>query len=139
MLDSMWFEVEYMDGHTASETTGLTYSTIDRANLKFFRIVDKTGPVIELETDGSRTGWNIIWRKRTVERDGKRATVYLTGWVPNGPLFAVDEVTERIYQAAHFVPGDPMFYPPVPNPRQNERWQIANPTRIVNPSLERTS
>lgn len=138
MLDSMWFEVEYVDGHTASETTGLTYAAIDRANLTMFRIVDKNGPLIELQTEGDRTGWNLIWRKRTVERALKRATVYLVGWVPMGPLLAVDEGTFQIYQAASFIPGDAMFYPPVPNPRQNERWQIANPTRIVNPSLERT-
>ncbi len=138
MLDSMWFEVEYVDGRTESETAGLTYAAINRGSLKFFRVLDKTGPIIELETDGDRTGWNLIWRKRTVERDKKHVTVYLLGWVPMGPLFAVDESTERIYQAATFVPGNAMFYPPVPNPRQNEKWKISNPTRIVNPSLERT-
>ena len=139
MLDIMWFEAEYSDGRIHSETTGLTYAKIDRANLQKFRIRDAEGSIIELEVGNGRNGWNLVWRKRTVELDQERANIYLVGWVPNGPIFAVDERTQAVYQAQFFIPGDPVFYPPVPNKAQGEIWPIENPTRIVNPTLERTS
>jgi hypothetical protein len=139
MLDVMWFEVEYADGRIHSETTGLTYAKIDRASLKKFRIVDNVGPLVELEVGDDRTGWNVVWRKRTVEIEKQVVNVYVLGWVPNGPIFAVDERTQAVYQAPFFIPGDAVFYPPVPNRLQGEVWPITKSARIVNPSLERTS
>lgn len=140
-LDTIWFEVTYLDGTTRSEMSGLTYADINRGNLGAFRLRDGDGPVIELTPEDGRNGHNLVYRRRTIlGPDGdltKPFTVYILGWIPQGPVFAVEQGTFQIYQADSFLPGDRMFYPPQPAPY--EGWHVHNPTRIVNPTLERTT
>lgn len=138
-LDTIWFEVDYKDGRTEYEHRGLSYGKIDRENLLRFRLKDNKGPLLVLETDEIRTGWNLVWRRRvTLDSSGGKATYYVVGWVPMGPILAVDEDGEELIQHEMFEPGHPIFYPPQQHPWEGERWPIPNPTRIVNPALERT-
>jgi hypothetical protein len=61
--------------------------------------------------------------------------MYVLGWIPQGPLFAIDPEDHQIYESWELVAGDPVFYPPMPYPF--ERFPVADPTSIINPAHER--
>lgn len=138
-LDSIRFQVDYRDGRTEHESRGLSYGKIDRENLVRFSMVDASGPLLILEVDDYRSGWNLIWRRRvTLNEKGEQTVMYLAGWNPMGPIFAVDQGTLKLRQAPMFIPGDPIFYPPQQHLHEGERWPVADETAIVNQSFERT-
>ncbi len=139
MIDSIYWIATYTDGTQISEATGGKYRKIDRANLHSFLLRDGQGPLVELSVDGVRSGWNLIYRRRTAITPGiGQKTIYLVGWVPQGPIIAVDSHTYQIAEVPSFIEGHPIFYPPQPSRWEGERWDMTNPTRIVNPAYERT-
>jgi hypothetical protein len=139
-LDSIWFEVDYKDGRTEYEQRGLSYKEIDRENLLRFRLRDNQGPLLVLETDHIRTGWNLVWRRRVaLDTDGSQNTYYLVGWVPMGPVLAVQQDGLELLQHDMFEPGHPLFYPPQQHLHEGERWPQPKAPRIANPSFERTN
>ncbi len=137
-IDHIWWEVHYSDGTSFSEAKGATYGKIDRTKLSTFLLRGKDGPIVELSVEDGRTGQNLIYRRRTALGRGSPKVVYVLGWVPQGPILAVDMETQQVGQVEHFTPGDPIFYPPSPRLHEGERWTMPNATRIVNPSYERT-
>lgn len=138
-LETVWFEVDYKDGRTEYEHRGLTYKEIDRENLVRFRLQDGDGPLLVLETDHIRTGWNLVWRRRVaLDTNGGQGVYYLVGWVPMGPILAVQEKGLQLLEYPMFEEGHPIFYPPVQHPHEGERWPQPGAPRIVNPSYERT-
>lgn len=141
LLQTIYWEAEYETG-SISEARGARYKDIDRARLTLFRVRDNEGPLVELPVEHGRTGWNLVYRRRTTiytVGEMRASVIYLLGWVPQGPILAIDSTTYQIYQAEAFVSGDPIFYPPVPNPAEGERWAIANPAKIINPAAEKTT
>ena len=139
-LDSIWFEVDYKDGRTEYEHQGLAYKNIDRENLVRFRLRDKDGPILVLETDHIRTGWNLVWRRRVaLDTDGGRTVWYIVGWVPMGPILAVEQGKLELLQSDSFLPGDPVLYPVQQHPHEGELWPQPDAPQIVNPSFERTN
>lgn len=135
-IETIWWEATYTDGTTVSETRGATYSTLDRRKLKSFLLRDAEGPIVELTPDGNRTGHNLVYRRRTVSIDGfQPETVYVLGWIPQGPIFGVAPESLEVWEAPGWTIGDPVFYPPIPH--LFERWTVDNPTRVVNPAYER--
>ncbi len=137
-IDTIWWEVAYTDGTSISEAKGAKYGDIDRTKLSTFLLRGKDGPIVELSVEDGRTGQNLIYRRRTALGRGSLKVVYVLGWVPQGPILAVDVETERVGQVEYFTPGDPIFYPPSPRPYEGETWTMPNATRIVNPAYERT-
>lgn len=139
MIQTIFWEAHYIDGTHISEARGAKYSQIDRANLRTFLLRDNEGPLVELAAEEGRTGWNLVYRRRTTLIPGQgQSVVYMLGWVPMGPIIAVDSDNFQIYQASSFIPNDPMFYPPVQHAWEGERWGIEHPSMIVNPAAERT-
>ena len=138
LLDACWWEAEYFDGVVYSETHGAAYGKIDRPELRYFRIRDKGDIIVQLEAEAGRTGWNLFYRRRTVRSADTTKTMYVLGWVPQGPLLAVDPTDTKIYTAETFVPGHPIFYPPVQAAHLGERWTIPKPARIINLAAETT-
>lgn len=140
MIQTIYWEVDYDGTGHLSEAMGATYADIDRERLQAFRLRDNEGPIIELTPEGDRTGQNLVYRRRTVLSpiQGSKV-VYIVGWVPMGPIWAVDSETLQVYQTPSFVNGDSVFYPPAPNSKLGERWTVANPTRILRQEFERTS
>lgn len=136
MIDTIWWEVTYDDGSRLLETRGAKYEQIDRLRLASFLLRDHEGPIVELTPEGNRTGHNLVYRRRTVAIEGfQPETVYVLGWVPQGPLFAVAPESHEVWQNDGWVIGDSVFYPPMPY--SFERWTVDQPTRIINPSYER--
>ena len=139
-IDTIWFEVDYKDGRTEYEHRGLKYGAIDRENLQRFRLRDMHGPLLVIEVDEIRTGWNLVWRRRVVaDPPGSTSVYYIVGWVPMGPILAVREDGEVLEHSPYFVPGDRIFYPPQQHAHEGERWPQPEATRIVNPAYERTT
>lgn len=139
-ISPFWWEVEYDDGTTYSEAQGGTYRNINRERLRHFRFRDGTGPIIELTAEDGRTGWNLVWRRRKAKLGETDQTkdIYVMGWVPQGPIMAVDTHEEKVYHAERFIPGDPIFYPPAQHPYEGERWPIKGTSRLINPMAECT-
>jgi hypothetical protein len=136
LIDTIWWEATYKNGTTVSETRGAKYQNLDRINLQSFLLRNTEGPIVELTPDPPRTGHNLVYRRRTCVIDPpKHEVVYVLGWIPYGPIFGVAPESEMVYQAADWVIGDPVFYPPVP--MLFEQWMTENPTRVVNPAYER--
>jgi len=138
-IETIWWEVAYADGTSISEAKGASYASINRAALSRFTLRGKQGPIAELSAENGRTGHNLVYRRRTALGEGSLRVVYVLGWVPQGPILAVDMQSEQIYSAVEFIPGDPVFYPPTPEPDKGERWTVPNPTTIADPSHERTT
>jgi hypothetical protein len=137
-LDTIRFEVDYDDGRTEYEHNGLTYGQINRPRMTKFRLRDHHGPIFEIGTDETRSGWNFVMRRRTVDENGEKVLYHVLGWIPMGPMWALNTETMNLYQAPMFIPDDPIFYVPQPHPWEGEMWQVTKAAKIVNPLLERT-
>jgi hypothetical protein len=135
-IETIWWEVTYGDGTTHSEARGAQYKDIDRTNLASFLLRDNEGPIVELTPDGQRTGHNLVYRRRVVSIQGfQPETVYVLGWIPQGPIFGIAPDSHEVWESPEWIVGDSVFYPPVPY--LFERWTVDSRTRIVNPAYER--
>lgn len=138
-LETIWWEVDYDDGTSISEVRGAKYGDINRPRLKTFRLRDTQGPLIELSTDDTRSGSNLVYRRRTTQVTGGDKTVfYLLGWVPQGPILGLHSETMQVSQAPEFIVGDPWFYPPVAHPSEGELW-TTHPRRPLLSEFESTT
>lgn len=137
MVNQVWWEVQYDNGIVVSQARGAKYENIDRTNLASFTLfVAGFGAVVQLAPEGDRHGHNLVYRKRNVWLDKTAKAVHVLGWVPQGPLFAVNEEGELVDQANTFIFGHPVFYPPIAH--ASERWYMrGQQTRIINPVHER--
>lgn len=133
MLDTIWWEAGFRNGARVSEARGATYERLDRDNLYSFLVRDAAGPIIELTADDGRTGHNLFYRRRTALL-GDMKVIYVVGWIPQGPLFALDPADFEVWESPDFIIGDPVFYPPMPY--AFERWSVPAPTNILNPAYE---
>jgi hypothetical protein len=115
--DITFWEVTYTDNTTASEDT-ITYGQIDRSRLKSFRLVQGAEVVFEMIPPPGFDGNNLVYRRRTrMGEGGDRNVIFVLGWAPNGPAFAIDIVTStyRVLETG-FDPADPDLYPPMAFP-----------------------
>lgn len=136
MIDTIWWEVTYDDGTKLLESRGAKYEQINRERLASFLLRDAEGPIVELTPEGTRTGHNLVYRRRTVSIQGfQPEVVYVLGWVPQGSIFAVAPESNEVWESKEWMIGDPVFYPPMPH--SFERWTVDQPARIVNPAYER--
>lgn len=134
-MQQIWWEATFFNGRVVSQKQGASYESLDRAHLSHFLLRDEAGPIVELVAEAGRSGHNLVYRRRTVEMDGIQVEVDVLGWIPQGPIYAVDPEALQVYQSDTFLYGDPVFYPPLP--MWFEQWDVAQPTRIINPSFER--
>lgn len=128
--DLVRWQVEYDNGTFDQEYQGKTYGGIDRARLKKFQLVNETGTVIfETWPPPGKNGHNFIYRRRTrIMEGGRKLTLFVLGWLPDGPAYAVN-VEDGSYRVSEtgFIIGDPDMYPPDPMP--GELWFAEDPNR----------
>lgn len=127
--DFVFWEVEYANGTTLREgQDGLTYGGINRATLKKFKLVNTEGTVIfETWPPPGKNGHNFVYRRRTrIMENGQKMTLFVLGWLPDGPAFAIDVNSGEYRQSeVGFIVGDADLYPPDPMP--GELWFLDNP------------
>jgi hypothetical protein len=118
--DFAYWEAVYGDGTVQRETDGRQYSTIDRANLKEFRIIHHGEVLISIFPNAERgsSGRNLVYRRRTTLNSGAnygRNTKIILGFAPMGPVFSLDIDNQHCQISEDgFIPGDEEFSPPVP-------------------------
>ena len=134
-MREIWWEVTYRNGLTVSQQRGASYEILDRSNISSFLLRDREGPIVELIAEDGRSGSNLVVRNRTVLIDGFPVEVIVLGWIPQGPIYAIDADAMEVFQSDTFRYGDSVFYPPMP--MSFEQWVVEHPTRIINPDFER--
>ncbi len=142
--DWCFWEVLYDDGTTLREDLGAKYGEIDRSRLESFRIVRGGETLVESFPPPGATGWNLVYRRRTVasyesddvETLARRSTI-LVAWVPHGPALSLDpEHDEYRVSRTGFVQGDPDFDPPVLHPHEGERVALPEYPTLAPEGLE---
>jgi hypothetical protein len=136
-MDAISWEAEYADGTVLREINDGRYQDINREQLKSFRLVSPGEVVIELFAGGSRTGHNLCYRRRTgLTQGGTRRTWYILGWVPQGPVYAIDPKHREAYTLPAFKEGDALLYPPAPIPEAGERFTLTEKIMSTDAVLE---
>lgn len=136
------WEAEYDDGTIYAERLGGRYEHIDRDRLAVFRLVAPGEILTELRAVNGITGHSLAYRRRTVTNGRDKGVWFVLGWIPEGPVVAVNPETltfrrERRLQAGSGPLGRMM-------PLPFERWQgnvaghvtdaVLRPQRIRLPS-----
>lgn len=115
--DLAYWEVLYDDGTVLRETDAGTYNAIDRSRVASFRVVYAGEILIETFPPPGATGRHLVYRRRTTlgQSGGGRRVLFVFGWAPHGPAFALD-VAAKTYRVLErgFDPADVELYPPVP-------------------------
>lgn len=123
------WEAIYRDGTTLRERDGALYAGIDRSLLKSFRLVSPGEILVELPVSSPRTGWNLVYRRRTIHNFGNgRQVWFLTGFIPMGPVVAIQPETEQIMKADHLTSGAGPLGQVQPTPE--EKWLPAHVTDV---------
>lgn len=112
----IFWEATYQNGLVVREQDGASYESLNREQLAWFRIVSPGEVIHEMKCDGTRTGKNLVWRRR---RGLSHSTDlwkewHLVGWAPMGPVWAIDTVRQQKIMAPSFLNGHGVFYPPEP-------------------------
>jgi hypothetical protein len=111
--DLTTWEAVYFDGTVYRENQGGRYELIDRDNLRAFRLVCAGELLLELPCRDGRNGRSLVYRRRTVMRSDASGTIFVVGFVPLGPVVALDPERGRIYEERAFTYSDALFSPPV--------------------------
>lgn len=112
---AVYWNALYADGTGLSESLGHKYSAIDRNALVSFQIVGPWGLILQVDVGDGRHGRNLVWRRRRgLSHDGQYKEWQLVGWVPMGPVWAIDPLTGNKTVTDKFKVGSPLFYPPDP-------------------------
>lgn len=144
-MDAISWEAAYDDGTVLREIEGGRYQDINRDRLTSFRLVSPGEIVLEMFAGVDRTGHNLCYRRRNaLTHGGTKALWYIVGWVPMGPVYAVDPVKREAYTLPGFKEGDSLLYPPEPIPEAGELFTftekvsqvdaILSPHEITTPS-----
>ncbi len=115
--DYCTWAIDYDDGTSYAEAEG-GYAGIDRNKFKTFKLMSPDGQVL-FETwppDGA-SGQNFVFRRRTSMANGQRSkVVFVFGFEPMGPAFAVDVNDSSWRSLPTFTVGDSDLYPVAPMP-----------------------
>lgn len=115
------WEAHHTDGFVLKELEGALYRQIDRSQLMTFRFVQGHQPLLELHVTDGRSGWNLVYRRRTIMgQSGGKRVIYLAGFIPQGPVIGLSEDL-TFERREFFTPGDPIFSPPVPIEEEGEQ------------------
>lgn len=117
--DFVTWEVLYTDGTLLREVEGAVYGAIDRARLRSFRLTAAGETLVEAFPPVGATGRNLLYRRRTAAGGG-RTVMHVIGWVPMGPVLALDAAHESYRTEPYFRWGLGDFDPPVPRPSEGE-------------------
>ena len=118
------WEAVYDNGVVDRERDGVRYAHINRARLKSFRLVSPGEIICEMPATDGRTGHNLVYRRRTIVRSGSREVWFLVGWIPMGPVVAIQPETARFLKADTFhVGGGPLG---AVHPLPEEGWLLAH-------------
>lgn len=121
------WEAESDDGSVLRERDGAKYGQIDRDHLKTFRLVSPGEILVECPMNEGRTGRDLCYRRRTRMETGPGAgggsVWFLVGFVPMGPVMAMNPVTMEYLDAPRFG-NDPqgLFAAPIPHPHEGEHF-----------------
>lgn len=133
------WEAVYKGGAIDREREGALYAGIDRSLLSTFRIVAPGEILVEMPIVSPRTGHNLVYRRRTIMNRGQRHVWFVVGFMPMGPVVAIQPETEQIMKAEKFSEGAGPLGQIQPTP--NEKWLPSHTTdvrlssqRIVLPS-----
>ena len=124
-VDLLIWQVRYTNGQIVSELD-TKYSALDRANIAAFIVSDMSGnPIVEFLPPPGYNGNNLIYRRRTfmVQEAGDRQVLFIIGWGPKGPAYAIGIVNDQILlreSKEGFIVGDSELYPPMPFPGEPE-------------------
>ncbi len=118
--DQCFWEAEYQDGTIHREIDGFNYRNIQRDSLTKFRLVYQGHTVFETSPPSWANGHNFVYRRTTALSADNRSVIFVLGWIPHGPAFAVD-ITNGICRVKGdgFENGDPELYMPVPMPGED--------------------
>lgn len=116
--DSITWEVEYDDGTVLRGLTPESYAQIDRDRLKIFKLIGRGEVLCSVFPPSGATGHNLVFRRRTSmtmsEGSVVRSAIFVIGWIPRGPAFAVDVFRGTFRRLENgFDQNDPELYPPV--------------------------
>lgn len=139
------WEAVYDDGHVYREKDGGVYGQIERARLREFKLVAPGEVLLSLPASHGRTGWNLVYRRRTIIGVGSAKQVwFVVGWVPQGPIFSIQPETLQVLQADRFESGAGPLGTVQPRPQEGETWDlnhllhksdaVLSPNQIVLPS-----
>lgn len=108
---AVFWEAVYDDGTLYREADGGKYGNIDRNRLRSFRLVTPGENIVELFCSNGATGWNLVYRRRTVMKLGVgRQVWFIVGFVPQGPIYAVQPESLQIVQSDHFESSGPLAH-----------------------------
>lgn len=87
--DLVWWEAVYSDGTIRREADGLQYfRDMPRENLVEFRLTYEGQPLFATRAPEGADGYSLRYRRQIDTHD--RHTTFKVGWVPHGPVFAID-------------------------------------------------
>lgn len=119
------WEAAYDDGTVLAERSGARYAQIERDRLKSFRLVSPGEILVDLPVGDGRTGYNLVYRRRTIFGGGNKVVWYLAGWVPMGPVVAIQPETETVKKSVTFEQSGPLRGV---EPTPEERWLPSHKT-----------
>lgn len=123
--DLVTWEAILGDDAVQREADGVLYADVNRQRLRLFRLRDAQGILIDLPVPDTGSGYNLIYRRRIEPQRGPtkpRKVFFIVGWVPMGPVIFINPDNMTFRTERSFIPGDPDLYPPVPHPKEGERF-----------------
>lgn len=143
------WEAVYDDGHIYRESEGGVYGLIERNRLREFRLVAPGEILVSLQAQGGRSGWNLVYRRRSIHAlgsggGGSKQTWFVVGWVPQGPIISFNPETMQAFKADRFEGGAGPMGVVQPRPQEGETWNlnhmlhksdaVLSPNKVVTPS-----
>lgn len=101
----VFWEAVYDDGSVVREADGNRYVDLDRNRLTRLRLTAPGEILAEIGVGDGRSGWNIVYRRRTIAQGGKREAWFVLGFMPMGPWLAVQPEQAIFRQAEHLHQG----------------------------------
>lgn len=129
-LNQIFWEAFYDDGWASSEL-GHRYGQLNRDALRRFSLRTNSRILVSLDMTSERPGNSLIYRRRSTLGNRGLLVSYLVGWVPQGPLWAVEESSLAVFTSPRFVPGDRLLHPAEPIRHEGELWDL--PSGLVIP------
>jgi hypothetical protein len=113
LLDNITWKVEYHDGTNLVGISPKSYARIEREKLRSFDLIDPQGILFSTSPPEGADGRNLVYRRRTTISDIGTKVIFIIGWIPFGPAFAISlENGVRVLNDG-FNENDAELYPPV--------------------------